>query len=120
MKIAVIEDELVHAELLEGYLKNWSRKRQVLVEIIHYKSAENFLFEWETERDFTILFVDIQMEEMNGIDMAKLVRKKDENISIIFTTGIPDYIEEGYEVEAVHYLMKPISEKKSGNVWIRL
>lgn len=114
MKIAVIEDELVHAELLEGYLKNWSRKRQVLVEIIHYKSAENFLFEWETERDFTILFVDIQMEEMNGIDMAKLVRKKDENISIIFTTGIPDYIEEGYEVEAVHYLMKPISEKKIG------
>jgi len=112
MKVAIIEDEPVHAELLAGYLKNWGRKRQVLVEIIHYASAENFLFEWETERDFTILFVDIQMEKMNGMDMAKLVRKRDGEISIIFTTGVPDYIEEGYEVEAIHYLMKPINEKK--------
>ena len=82
MKIAIIEDEPVHAELLEGYLKNWSMKRQVLVEIIHYVSAENFLFEWETERDFAILFVDILMDKMNGMD--------------------------------IHYLMKPLNEKKIG------
>lgn len=112
MKIAIIEDEPVHAELLGNYLKKWGRQRQVLLEIIYCPSAENFLFEWETEPDFTVLFVDIQMQEMNGMELAKLVRKKDKNISIIFTTGISDYMEEGYEVEAVHYLIKPINEKK--------
>ena len=112
MRIAIIEDEPVHAQLLEGYLKNWAGSRQVIMEISNYPSAENFLFEWETERDFSALFVDIQMKKMNGVDMAKIVRKKDEKISIIFTTGITDYLEDGYEVEAIHYLIKPISEKK--------
>lgn len=114
MKIAVIEDDPVHAELLEEYLQRWSVKRKNSVEVLHYSSAENFLFEWETEQDFDALFVDIQMRQMNGMEMAKLVRRKDEKIHIIFTTGITDYIQEGYEVEAMHYLLKPISEEKVG------
>lgn len=114
MKIAVIEDDPVHAELLEGYLQRWSAQRRTPVEVLHYSSAEGFLFAWETERDFDALFVDIQMRQMNGMEMAKLVRRKDEKIHIIFTTGVTDYILEGYEVEAMHYLLKPISEEKIG------
>lgn len=112
MKIAIIEDEPVHADLLDQFLQNWSSQRQMPVRILHYSSAENFLFEWETEQDFDALFVDIQMRQMNGMEMAKLVRRRDEKIHIIFTTGIADYIQEGYEVEAMHYLLKPISEEK--------
>lgn len=112
MKIAVIEDDPVHAELLEGYLQSWSIQHKSPVEVLRYSSAENFLFEWEAEQDFDALFVDIQMRQMNGMEMAKLVRRKDEKIHIIFTTGVTDYILEGYEVEAMHYLLKPISEEK--------
>lgn len=112
MKIAIIEDERVHAELLEKYLHNWSEKRQICLEIMYYLSAESFLFEWETGQDFSALFVDIQMKEMDGMQMAKSVREKDRKINIIFTTGIRDYMEEGYEVEAMHYLLKPIREEK--------
>lgn len=112
MKIAIIEDEQVHAELLGRYLNNWSEKKKVALEIKYYPSAENFLFEWETGQDFSALFVDIQMKKMNGMQMAKSVREKDGKINIIFTTGIRDYIEEGYEVEAMHYLLKPIREGK--------
>lgn len=114
MKIAIIEDDSVHAELLEGYLRDWSSRLRIPVRVLHYSSAENFLFEWETEQDLDVLFVDIQMKKMNGMEMAKLVRRKDEKICIIFTTGIADYMEEGYEVEAMHYLIKPISEEKVG------
>ena len=114
MKIAVVEDDPVHAELLEGYLQNWSVQRNQTIMVLHYSSAESFLFEWETEQHFDALFVDIQMRDMNGMEMAKLVRRKDEKICIIFTTGITDYIEEGYEVEAMHYLIKPISTEKVG------
>lgn len=112
MKVAIIEDEQAHAELLEIYLKNWSATRKVHLEIRHFPSAESFLFEWEAEQDFSALFVDIQMKEMDGVQMAKMVRRRDKKINIIFTTGIHDYMEEGYDLEAMHYLLKPIREEK--------
>ena len=62
MKIAIIEDEPVHADLLEGYLQRWSRDRQTAVKTVRFSSAESFLFEWETEHDLDALFVDIQMK----------------------------------------------------------
>lgn len=114
MKIAIIEDEQVHAELLAGYLREWGAHVNDHVVIQYYSSAENFLLEWETEQDFDVLFVDIQMKKMNGMEMAKSVRRRDGDISIIFTTGISEYIGEGYEVGAVHYLLKPLSRDKIG------
>ena len=110
IKTAIIEDNEIHAGLLEKYLLKWSRYRQVPLEINRYLSAEEFLFEWEPGLGFSVLFIDIQMYEINGIDLAKSVRKKDNEINIIFTTGITGYMAEGYEVEALHYLVKPINE----------
>ena len=112
MKAAIIEDEQSHIALLSKYLRMWSNDRQMKMEIVPYTSAESFLFCWEEEKDFDVLFVDIQMQAMNGIEMAKKIRQKDSRIKIVFTTGISDYWEEGYEVEALHYLLKPISEEK--------
>lgn len=112
IKTAIIEDNEVHAGLLEKYLLKWSRYRQVPLEINKYLSAEEFLFEWEPGLGFSVLFIDIQMYGINGIDLAKSVRKKDNEINIIFTTGITVYIAEGYEVEALHYLVKPVNEDK--------
>ena len=112
IKTAIIEDNEIHAGLLEKYLLKWSRYRQVPLEINRYLSAEEFLFEWEPGLGFSVLFIDIQMYEINGIDLAKKKKKKDNEINIIFTTGITGYMAEGYEVEALHYLVKPINEDK--------
>lgn len=112
MKAAIIEDDLLHADLLEKYLLEWSNGKNILLEIDKYKNAESFLFEWEPGLGFDVLFIDIQMQEMNGMEMAKSVRKKDNGINIIFTTGITGYMEEGYEVEALHYLVKPVDKSK--------
>ena len=112
MKLAIIEDEQVHSELLAAYLEKWGAERSVSFCIKAFSSAESFLFAWEEERDFDVLFVDIQMKEMNGMEMAKRIRGQDPDIVIIFTTGLPEYMEEGYEVEALHYLLKPISRDK--------
>jgi len=114
MKTAIIEDEQIHTDLLTAYLKAWGSKKEILLDIRTFPSAESFLFMWEGTKDFDILFVDIQMKEMNGIEMAKKVRERDEDIAIVFTTGISDYMEIGYEVEALHYLLKPISQEKVG------
>lgn len=112
MKLAIIEDEQAHRELLSEYLEEWGKEQAVSLCIKAFASAESFLFAWEEERDFDVLFVDIQMKEMNGMEMARQIRQQDSDIVIIFTTGITDYMEEGYEVEALHYLLKPISRQK--------
>ncbi len=112
MKIAIIEDEGPHAQLLALYLGNWSKRAQIHIVVRIFSSAESFLFAWENEKDFDVLFVDIQMRGMNGMDLAKRVRRENARVAIIFTTGITDYMEEGYEVEALHYLVKPLEEEK--------
>lgn len=112
MKIAVIEDEQVHCDLLSSYINAWGKENNIKLNLCHYVSAESFLFVWDCEKDFDVLFVDIQMSGMSGMDMARRIRQSDEKIVIIFTTGISDYIEEGYDVAAMHYLLKPIREEK--------
>lgn len=52
------------------------------------------------------------MPGQNGIELAKMLRKTDETLAIVFITGYPDFIGEGYEVSALHYLLKPVDEKK--------
>ncbi|MDE6846786.1 MAG: LytTR family DNA-binding domain-containing protein [Lachnospiraceae bacterium] len=120
LKIAIIEDEQIHTELLSGYLRTWSSGHRQPVSIQEFSSAESFLFIWEETNDFDILFVDIQMKEMNGIEMVRKVRERDDKIAIVFTTGITDYMETGYEVEALHYLLKPISAQKVGQCMDKL
>lgn len=112
MKIAIIEDIQPHGDLLISYIKKWSEKTKTTSILKRFETAESFLFQWEEEADFDILFVDIQMAGMSGLEMAKKIRKKDKDIIIIFTTGLTEYIEEGYEVEALHYLIKPVNETK--------
>ena len=115
MRIAIIEDEQLHSDLLISYIKKWADIRKISsknIIINNYENAEQFLFDYDDEKSFDVLFVDIQMSGMNGMDMAKKVREKDKNVSLVFTTGITDYIQEGYEVEAMHYLIKPLKEEK--------
>ncbi len=112
VKIAIVEDEQTHRKLLEQYLEAWSRQRQQSIEVLAFSSAESFLFAWEEAKDFDILFADIQMDGMDGMEMARKVRTQDEDVAIVFTTGIGDYVETGYEVEALHYLRKPLREEK--------
>lgn len=112
MKIAIIEDEKVHSDLLKLYLENWSKEHGQSQQVASFETAEQFWFAYEESPDFDILFVDIQMPGMNGMELARKVREKDGDVVIVFTTGITDYLEEGYEVDAMHYLIKPLSEEK--------
>lgn len=112
MKIGIVEDEKVHAGLLASYLEKWGQEEGRALLIREYASAEAFLFDWEEEKDFSVVFLDIQMGKMNGVELARRIRQEDRAVGIVFTTGITDYLQEGYEVAALHYLIKPISGEK--------
>lgn len=111
MDIAIIEDEQVHSDLLVSYISEWGREKETAVSVQQYKNAKSFLFQWEDIHP-DILFLDIRMPGMNGMELARKVREKNQDIVIVFTTGMTDYIQEGYEVEAMHYLLKPLEREK--------
>lgn len=71
-----------------------------------------FLFHYAEKKDFDILLLDIEMGAMDGVTMARKLRQDNHTVQIIFITGYADYISDGYEVDALHYLMKPIQEEK--------
>ena len=77
-----------------------------------FPSAEAFLFQYQEDKSYDILLLDIEMTGMDGVTMAKAVRREDETVQIIFLTGYSDYILEGFEVAALHYLMKPVDREK--------
>lgn len=112
MKIAIVEDEASHSMILEKYITDWSSACQIVCRIQTYISAESFLFDWEEEKDFSVIFLDIQMKGMDGMQLARRIREDSETAGIVFTTGIDDFLQEGYEVSAIHYLLKPLSEEK--------
>jgi DNA-binding LytR/AlgR family response regulator len=115
-RIAVCDDEQSQLQNLTKKLSLYAEAHHVSFHIDTYLSAEAFLFAFEENRNIDLLLLDIEMAEMNGIELAKKVRADNETIQICFITGYPDYMNQGYDVEALHYLIKPVSTDKLFNV----
>ena len=111
-QIAIVDDSSVDAAFVEDILNIWAENRQVVVQPERFDSAEKFLFRYADDKAWDILLLDIEMGAMDGVTMAKRVRQNNEAVQIVFITGYSDYIAEGYEVAALHYLMKPVNQEK--------
>ena len=111
-RVAIVDDSNIDAEYVQNVLEAWAQDRQVGVQVQRFASAENFLFHYADDKAWDILLLDIEMGAMDGVTMAKRVRHNNEAVQIVFITGYSDYIAEGYEVAALHYLMKPVNGDK--------
>ena len=111
-KIAICDDESTQRDYLQEIVTAWAQKTHRLVDLKQYAHAEQFLFDYEEEKDFDILLLDIEMPGINGIDLAKRVRRENTSVQIIFVTGYYDYFSDGFDVSALHYLIKPVSDRK--------
>ena len=111
MRIAICEDNLQQQERLTDALKDWAEARKVSIDILCYKSAEEFLFAWP-DISFDLAFLDIQMKNIDGTKLAEMIRKVDKNMLIVFATSFKEYVLKGYDINALHYLIKPISSAK--------
>lgn len=110
--IAICDDEAADRKYLSVLCQKWSNRNACSVQISEFTSAENFLFQYADKKDYDILLLDIEMGEMDGVSMARKLRQDNDTIQIVFITGYSDYISDGYEVDALHYLMKPVKEEK--------
>ena len=111
-KIAICDDLESDRDYLKDLLNKWANDYSHLLNVYTFSSAESFLFRYEEAKDYDILLLDIEMGLMDGVSMAKKIRQDNDVVQIIFITGYSDYIAEGYEVNALHYLMKPVKEEK--------
>ncbi len=112
LKIAICDDSAPDAAFVEEKLNDWAGIRDIEVRLQIFPTAESFLFHYADDKNWDILLLDIEMGEMDGVTMAKAVRKENETVQIVFISGYSDYIAEGYEVEALHYLIKPVNQDK--------
>lgn len=111
MRIAICDDEPNQLEFLSDCVRRFSETKGLSLQISLFLSAEKFWFSWKKD-SFSVILLDIQMQGQSGMELARQLRQKGDSSAIIFITGLPDYIGEGYDVSAVHYLIKPIDEKK--------
>lgn len=112
MNIAICDDEKSQRDLLQKYVYEWAEKKNKKINIFLFESSENFSFYWSEEKNIDLILLDIQMGTQNGVELAKKIRKTDEDMQIVFITAITEYIAQGYEVEALNYLVKPIEREQ--------
>ena len=105
MNIAVVDDEEAIREQIGGFIK----KRNPDFHISGFATGEGLL---AAGKDFDIIFFDIQMEGMGGIEAVRALRQSGVDAVVIFITGIREYVFEAFDVSAFHYLLKPIEEQK--------
>ena len=111
-RIAVCDDRQTDRDYLDSLLNEWAASVGHVVQTQLFPSAEAFLFCYEEDKSWDMLLLDIEMDGMDGVTLAKKIRRDNRTVQLIFVTGYSEYISEGYEVSALHYLMKPIRKEK--------
>lgn len=112
MEVAIVDDERVIREQIRELAEKYDPDANVK----SYETGEELLAEG---KKYDVVFLDIQMEGLNGIDTARALRKKQEDTVLIFITGVKEYVFEAFDVSAFHYLLKPVEEKKFAEVFER-
>ena len=107
LKIAVCDDSPLFLELAIKFINKWSEERQFPVSISSYNNGDDLLAANAEER-MDIIFLDIIMPLLNGMDTARELRQTDKAVKIIFLTSSPEFALESYEVKAQGYVLKPI------------
>ncbi|MCM1268405.1 MAG: LytTR family DNA-binding domain-containing protein [Bacteroidales bacterium] len=116
MRIAVCDDDWAIREELFRLIK----KQAPEADIAAYQSGKEMISAGEA---FDISFLDVEMGEISGMDVAKQIREKEESLAqrsiLIFVTGYREYMEEAFDVNAFHYLVKPIDPEKFAEIFLR-
>lgn len=116
MRIALCEDNELHQELFTSLLNRYASEKSIHFTLNTYNNGMNLLYDMEEGAYYDIVFLDIYMEDILGIDIARRLRSDGYRGSIIFLTASPDFALESYDVDADGYLLKPIDYSKFKNV----
>ncbi|MCD8020287.1 MAG: LytTR family DNA-binding domain-containing protein [Clostridiales bacterium] len=111
MHLAIIDDQEPDRGRLVSLINEYCAANRETMTFSSYESGESFLGDFSPGR-FSVVFLDILMDGMSGIEVAKEIRKKDAHIAIIFTTTEPGFALDSYGVHALDYLVKPVTAER--------
>lgn len=107
LRIAVVEDDKKYAAQLKEYLKRYEEETKRKLSVTMFSDGEDIVTDYTV--DFDIILMDVEMTFMDGMTAAKRIREMDSEVVIIFITNMPQYAILGYKVDALDYVLKPIS-----------
>ena len=106
LRAAIIEDNDRDAESLQSHLKRYARENKLEIETRRYDNGILFLEQYRGE--YELVFMDIDMPAMNGMNVAKILRERDSHVLLIFVTALARFAVNGYEVDAFDFIVKPL------------
>ena len=107
LRIAVLEDDKTYAAQLKEYLVRYGTEKNQKISVALFPDGEDIVTDYSAE--FDIILMDVEMMFMDGMTTAERIREKDNEVVIIFITNMPQYAIQGYKVDALDYVLKPIS-----------
>lgn len=105
-KIAIIEDEEKYAKQLQEYIERYNTDNDTFYEACWFQNGLNFIDEYKPI--YEMIFMDINMPMMDGMSLARKIRSIDESTGLIFVTNLAQYAIEGYSVNALDFILKPV------------
>ena len=109
-RVAICEDESVFLKEQERVCRKILKKLNIGYHISVFDTSMDFTAAFSKGERYDLILLDIVMDEPNGVELARMIRECDEDAAIIFITCNPGFALHGYDVKALHYLMKPLDE----------
>ena len=111
MRIAICEDYHPEATLIKGYIRDFYAQKLTPCEIDVFEKTSHFL--WNFEQDsYDIIFMDVHLGDGNGVDTVRKIREKDTKCLVVFTTSSANHAVHAFDLNATHYLLKPVKAEK--------
>ena len=107
MRIAIVEDEARYMEQLRDYLRKYQSEFDRNLEVTCHENGINFIHSFRSQ--FDIILLDVAMPYIDGFETAQKIREQDSEVVILFVTNQAQHAIRGYEVDAMDYILKPIS-----------
>lgn len=107
MNIAIVEDEKTYSDTVKEYLLRFAEENAAVFDIAVFDNAISLLTNYSGKYD--VILLDIKMPYINGMDAARRLRELDEKVILIFITSLAQYAVKGYEVNALDYILKPVT-----------
>ncbi|MBP5177935.1 MAG: response regulator transcription factor [Clostridia bacterium] len=106
-RVAIVEDEDKCANSLKDCIDDYGKESGTTFSTTRFKNGYEFITDYIN--DFDVVFMDLDMPYMNGMQVAKELRKRDPMVCLVFVTRLAKYAIKGYEVSALDFILKPVN-----------